>query len=52
MIAGEQVDHAVEVPTRAQNPRFIVDKAQLAPHTIADATGAAATTAPIPGGNA
>lgn len=52
MIAGEQVDHTVEVPTRAQNPRFIVDKAQLAPHTIADATGAAATTAPIPGGNA
>ncbi|WP_341855947.1 histidine phosphatase family protein [Brachybacterium sp. GPGPB12] len=51
MIAGEQVDHAVEVPTRAQNPRFIVDKARLAPHTTAGAMGAV-TTAPIPGGNA
>jgi probable phosphoglycerate mutase len=47
MIAGQEVDHAVEVPSREQNPRFVVEKSQLAPDAVA-----AGTTAPIPGGNA
>lgn len=35
MIAGEEVDHAVTVPDRSQNPRFVVEKSQLAPAQIA-----------------
>lgn len=34
MIAGEQVDHAVKVATREQNPRFHVEKSQLAPSQV------------------
>ena len=37
MIAGEEVDHAVKVVSRDQNPRFIVEKSQLAPAEIAAA---------------
>ena len=53
MIAGREVDHAVEVPSRAQNPRFVVDKAQLTPGAhITGADDHAAASATIPGGNA
>lgn len=63
MIAGQEVDHTVEVPSRSQNPRFVVDKAQLAPEALTagsavhaasghGSSAGAATTAPIPGGNA
>ena len=53
MIAGQKVDHAIEVPSREQNPRFVVHKAQLTPG--AHVTGAAdpvTDSATIPGGNA
>ncbi|MGP9747425.1 histidine phosphatase family protein [Brachybacterium sp. AOP29-B2-41] len=38
MIAGAEVDHAVKVVSRAQNPRFFVEKSQLAPAQIAAGT--------------
>ncbi|MGP9682824.1 MULTISPECIES: histidine phosphatase family protein [unclassified Brachybacterium] len=37
MIAGEDVDHAVKVASREQNPRFHVEKGQLAPALAAAA---------------
>ena len=40
MIAGEEVDHEVKVVSRDQNPRFIVEKSQLAPAEIAAALAA------------
>lgn len=44
MIAGAEVDHAVKVVSREQNPRFFVEKSQLAPAQIA-AAAAGSTTA-------
>lgn len=35
MIAGQEIDHAVKVVSRAQNPRFILEKSELAPSQIA-----------------
>lgn len=53
MIAGQEVDHAVEVPSREQNPRFVVHKAQLAPGAhVTGAADPATDSATIPGGNA
>ena len=40
MIAGQGVDHAVKVAGREQNPRFFVEKGQLAPAQLAAATSA------------
>nr|WP_245354796.1 histidine phosphatase family protein [Brachybacterium sacelli] len=31
MIAGQEIEHAVRVASRAQNPRFVLEKAALAP---------------------
>ena len=46
MIAGVDVDHAVKVADRDQNPRFFVEKGQLAPAQLA------ATAPARPGGPA
>lgn len=40
MIAGEEVDHSVKVVSREQNPRFFVEKSQLAPAQVAAVTAA------------
>ncbi|MBB5831011.1 histidine phosphatase family protein [Brachybacterium aquaticum] len=50
MIAGDPVEHTVEVPSREQNPRFVVEKSQLAPAPVAPSADGPA--APTPGGNA
>lgn len=35
MIAGQEVDHTVDVADRTENPRFVLEKSQLAPAEIA-----------------
>lgn len=40
MVAGAPVAHSVEVPTRAQNPRFIVEKGDLTPLDLREASEA------------
>lgn len=31
MVAGQSVEHSVEVPTREKNPRFVIEKGELTP---------------------
>lgn len=40
MIAGQEVDHSVKVVSREQNPRFFVEKSQLAPAQVAAVSAA------------
>ncbi|ACU85810.1 phosphoglycerate mutase [Brachybacterium faecium] len=42
MIAGQEVDHAVKVVSREQNPRFVLEKSHLTPAQIAARSTAAA----------
>ncbi|WP_114855922.1 histidine phosphatase family protein [Brachybacterium sp. YJGR34] len=46
MIAGRDVDHTVKVASREQNPRFFVEKGQLAPLPAASAEAPGADDAP------
>ena len=46
MIAGVEVDHAVKVADRDQNPRFFVEKGQLAPAQLAATSPTQADAAP------